>query len=84
MALLRLAGSGEGVSTAGSLEDCVMEYGKLCMRVHMGKNQQSVALSSINLLTMKREQPPPGEQELRIQWFQAGFLGCTESGFRFQ
>lgn len=37
-----------------------MEYGKLCMRVHMGKNQQSVQLSSINLETMCREQPPPG------------------------
>jgi hypothetical protein len=45
---------------SGTLEDCVMEYGKLCMRIHMGKNQQSVQLSSINLETMEREQPPPG------------------------
>uniref|UniRef100_A0A383VPD7 Uncharacterized protein n=1 Tax=Tetradesmus obliquus TaxID=3088 RepID=A0A383VPD7_TETOB len=68
MALLRLAGSGaaaaaaagEGSAVSGTLEDCVMEYGKLCMRVHMGKNQQSVQLSSINLETMCREQPPPG------------------------
>jgi hypothetical protein len=37
-----------------------MEYGKLCMGIHMGKNQQSVELSSINLETLQREQPPPG------------------------
>jgi hypothetical protein len=47
-------------AAAGTLEDCVMEYGKLCMRIHMGKNQQSVELSSINLETLQREQPPPG------------------------
>ncbi|WIA40789.1 hypothetical protein OEZ86_004467 [Tetradesmus obliquus] len=54
------AAAGEGSAVSGTLEDCVMEYGKLCMRVHMGKNQQSVQLSSINLETMCREQPPPG------------------------